>query len=183
MQIKRIWQSRPNQASTGSRVRTARGYAEGGDLAAAGGDVGQAGGAEAGEEAAEFSAEQIGREVHQHVAKLDGLDRRDVRENFPADGDAFLDDPNAAGRCGVDGIDGGDRAADGFVPIFFVGFPTESDPASSVFIAGFEHKVFAIFANELQQLDVFAVVRGAGIGNDASPRNVAANDFAFLVGK
>ena len=45
--------------------------AEGGDLAAAAGYVGEAGGAEAGEEAAEFSAEEVGGEVDEHVFEFD----------------------------------------------------------------------------------------------------------------
>ena len=73
--------------------------AEGGDLAAAAGDVGEAGGAEAGEEAGEFSAEEIGREIDEHVFEIDGgvgaTGLRDVWENFAADRDAFLHDPAA----------------------------------------------------------------------------------------
>ena len=45
----------------------ARSDAKGGDLAAAAGDVGEAGGAEAGEEAAEFALEEVGGEVYEHV--------------------------------------------------------------------------------------------------------------------
>ena len=50
--------------------------AERGDLAAAAGDVGEAGGAEAGEEAGELAAEEIGREIDEHVFEVDGANRR-----------------------------------------------------------------------------------------------------------
>src|SRR5712692_2605189 len=121
MQTKRIWQFGANQASL--RIScSARSYAEGGDLAAAGGYVGEAGGAEAGEEAAELASEEIGSEVDEHVAELDGFVGRDVRKNFAADGDALLHDPGGALFAR---LSGGDGAADGFVPIVFVGFPAE----------------------------------------------------------
>ena len=42
-------------------------------MAAAAGDVGEAGGAEAGEEAGEFSAEKVRREIDKHVFEIDGV--------------------------------------------------------------------------------------------------------------
>ena len=48
---------------------------EGGDLAAAAGDVGEAGGAEAGQAAGHFSAENIRREIDQHVSHPDAVRR------------------------------------------------------------------------------------------------------------
>src|ERR1700674_5313460 len=155
-------------------------YAEGGDLAAAGGYVGEAGGAEAGEEAAELAAEEIGSEVDEHVAELDGFVGRDVGKNFAADGDALLHNP---GGALFSGLGGGDGAGNGFVPIVFVGFPAERDAAAAVFIAGLEHEVFALFANEGQEFDVLTVMRGAHVFDDASPGNVAADDFAFVMGE
>src|SRR5712692_2208660 len=158
----------------------ARSYAEGGDLATAGGDVGEAGGAQAGEEAAEFAAEEIRGEVDEHVAEFDIFVRRDVREDFTADGDALLHDP---GVIVFAGPGGGDSALDGFVPVAFAGFPAECDARAAVFIAGLEHQAFAVCANERKEIDVLTVVRGAGVFDDAGPRNVAANELALLVRK
>src|SRR5882762_141741 len=156
----------------------AGGDAEGGDLAAAGSYVGEAGGAEAGEEAAEFAAEQIGGEVDEHVAGFDGFVGRDVGKNLAADGDALLHDP---GAVLLSGLGCGDSARYGFIPFVFVGFPAEGDATAAVFIAGLEHEVFTFFANEGQEFDVLAVMRGAHVFDDASPGNVAVDDFTFLM--
>src|SRR5882724_13189867 len=78
--------------------RTSRGDAERGHLTAATGHIGEAGGAKAREKAAKFSAEQVRREIHQHVAVIDFADIGDVRENLSADRDPFLDDPHAVFR-------------------------------------------------------------------------------------
>src|SRR5882762_7901536 len=142
----------------------AGGDAEGGDLAAAGGYVGEAGGAEAGEEAAEFAAKEIGGQVDEHVAGFDISVGRDVGKNFAADGDALLHDP---GATGFSGLGGGDGAGDGFIPIVLVGFPAKGDAAAAVFVAGLEDEVFALFANEREEIDVIAIVRSAGVFDDA----------------
>src|SRR4029077_9350332 len=128
-------------------------------LAAAGGYVGEAGGAETGEEAGGFAAEELGRDVDQHVAELDGLGGGDVGENFAADGDALLHNPSAGlfGRLGSGGVAAGDGAADGVIPIMFVGFPAEGYAGASIFIAGLEHEVFALFANEGEQVDMLTI--------------------------
>ena len=60
-------------------------YAEGGDLAAAAGDVGKAGGAEAREEAAQFSAEQVRSKIDEHVLEFHAAVLRNVGENLAAD--------------------------------------------------------------------------------------------------
>src|SRR5216684_7680512 len=163
----------------------ARSYAEGGDLATAGGNVGEAGGAEAGEEAAEFAAEEIGGEIDEHVAELDSFLRHDVGENLAANRDAFLHDPGAAlfSRFGGAGLGGRNGALDGFVPVVLAGFPAEGDAGAAVFIVGLEHQVLAVCANERKEIDVLTVVRGAGVFDDAGPRNVAANELALLVRK
>src|SRR5579863_10343304 len=107
--------------------------AEGGDLAAAAGDVGEAGGAEAREKSCELSAEKIRSEIDEHVFEIDGgvgaTGFCDVGENFPADGDAFLDDPAA---CVAACICGGQCFLDAGVPGFFVGFPSECDAGAPV---------------------------------------------------
>src|SRR5208282_6874459 len=90
---RRIW-SRAIREESGSRAAAlqilgwnrARADAEGGDLAAAAGDVGKACGAEAGEETAEFSAEEVGGEIDEHVAVVNFADISDVGKNFAADG-------------------------------------------------------------------------------------------------
>src|SRR6266852_532631 len=180
MQTKRIWQFRANQAPSPSGVPRAGLDTEGGDLAAAGGYVGEAGGAEAREEAAEFAAEQIRGEVHQHVAELDVFVGRDVGKNLAANGNALLHDPGAPLFAG---LGGGNGALNGFVPIVLVGFPSESDAGTAVFITGLEHEVFAVCANEGEKIDALAVVRGANIFNHAGPGNVEANDFTLLMRK
>src|SRR5512137_537072 len=86
---------RKSQHKLGPVLRSTRSDAEGGDLAAAAGDVGEAGGAQAREEAAKFAAEEIGSEIHQHVAEVDLSNLRDVGKNFAADGNPFLSDPHA----------------------------------------------------------------------------------------
>src|SRR6266852_2826758 len=90
-------------------------YTKGGDLAAAAGDVGEAGGAEAGEEAAQFSAEEIWSEIDEHVFELYAAGLRDVGKNLAADGDAFLHDPAAGISASVPGRDG---PFDRGVPVF-----------------------------------------------------------------
>src|SRR5712664_3896759 len=206
MQAKRIWQFGANQASrfsvvhrTGLDVKGqqrraparcwryaaaglegARSHAEGGDLAASGGYVGEAGGAESSEEAAEFAAKQVRGEIDEHVTELDGVVGCDIGKDFAANGDALLHDPAAGIFTGPNGRDG---ATDGLVPIVFVGFPAEGDAAAAVFIAGFEHEIRTVFANEIEQLDMLAVVSGAGIRDDAGPGNVAANEFALVMRK
>src|ERR1700677_1956811 len=135
--------------------------AERGDLAAAAGDVGEAGGAEAREEAGEATAEEIGREIDEHVFEVNGgigaAGFRDVGENFAADWDAFLNDPAA---CVATRGCGGECFFDRGVPGFFVGLPSESYAGAAVFVAGFEHEIVAFFADEREKLDrVAAVVR------------------------
>ena len=156
-------------------------YAEGGDLAAAAGDVGEAGGAEAGEEAGELSSEKIGREIDEHVFEVDGrifaAGLRDVGEDFAADGDAFLDDPAASIAAHVCS---GESFFDGGVPGFFVGFPAESYTGAAVLVAGLENKILALVANEGEKLDCVAVVMGARFGNDACPRNVTADELLLM---
>jgi hypothetical protein len=85
-----------------------------------------------------------------------------------------------AGRLGGTG---GDGAFDGFVPIVLAGFPAEGDAGAAIFVAGFEHEIRTIFAHEIEQLDVFAVMRGAGILDYTRPGDVVANDLAFAVRK
>src|SRR5260370_33776255 len=136
MQTKRIWQFGANQASL--RIScSARSYAEGGDLAAAGGYVGEPGGAEAGEEAAQFATEEIGSEVDEHVAEFKAFVRRDVGENFAADGDALLHDPCAAFFAGPVG---GDSVLGGRVPILLAAFPADGDACATVFIVGLQRQ-------------------------------------------
>src|ERR1700757_327834 len=93
--------------------------AESRDLPATAGDVGQAGGAEAGEEAADFAAEKIGGEIDEHVAIVDCAVGPHPRKNFAADGDALLHDPAA--------LRGGDSFFDNRVPFGFAGSPAERD--------------------------------------------------------
>src|ERR1700683_2141731 len=69
-------------------------YDEAGDLAAAGGDVGEARRTEAREAAGHFAAEDVGGEVDQHVPHLDAVFRLHGK-NFAADRDAFLHYPGA----------------------------------------------------------------------------------------
>src|SRR6266436_3246408 len=73
--------------------QASRGNAKRRDLSATAGYIGEAGGAEAREKTAEFSAEQVGSEIHQHVAVIHLADIRDVRKNFAPDRDALLNDP------------------------------------------------------------------------------------------
>src|SRR5438477_5291213 len=75
--------------------RDPRGNAKCRDLAAAADYIGEAGGTEAGEKAAELSAKQVRSEIHEHVAVIYSADIRDVRKDFAPDGDAFLNDPCA----------------------------------------------------------------------------------------
>src|SRR6266581_3393374 len=159
MQVKRIWQRAANQALVfvmcWSWTRCARRDAKRRDLAAAAGDIGKASGAEAGEEAAEFAAEQIRREIDEHVAEIDLPDVRDVRKQFAADGDAFLDDPDTICRS--------EGAFDGLIPSSFTGFPAEGDAGAAILVARFEYQVFAVLADEGEQLDGLAVMVGLDV--------------------
>src|SRR5260370_38882651 len=112
--------------------RTSGGDAKRRHLAAAGGDVGEAGGAKAREKPTKFSAEQVRRKVYQHVAVIYSARLRDVRENFAANGNAFLHEPRTI-LCGK-------RALDGFVPDRLARFPSERCPGAAVLIARLKHQ-------------------------------------------
>src|SRR6266850_3732246 len=79
--------------------RAAWGNSKRRDLAAAAGDIRQARGAETRQKTAQFSAEQIGRKIHQHVPVVHLADVRGERKNFAADRNAFLGDPHAIFGC------------------------------------------------------------------------------------
>src|SRR5229473_6606775 len=120
--------------------RALRGYTERGHLAAAACHVGEAGGTEAREEATDFSAEQVRRKIHQHVAVIDFADVRDIWKNFTADRDALLGDPHTVLRRKC--------ALDRHIPIGFAGFPAERHAGTSVFVAGFQDQVLAFLADK-----------------------------------
>src|SRR5260221_9026280 len=121
--------------------------AEGGDLAAAGGYVGEAGGAKAGEEAAEFAAKQIWSEVDQHVAELNGPVRRDEGKNFAANGDTLLHDPSAVSfrRLGGAGLTGGNWPGQRFTPTPLLRFPAARAARAALFLAWVYDPGFAVF--------------------------------------
>src|SRR5438552_3318141 len=79
--------------SSGTSVSAAEPHPEGGDLAAAGGDVGEARGAETCQKARYLAPENVGREIYEHVAKFQLVVRRDHWKEFAADGNALLDNP------------------------------------------------------------------------------------------
>src|SRR6267143_3177029 len=145
------------------------------NLAAAAGHIGEAGGAEAGEKATEFSAEQVWGEIHQHVAVIDFAGLSHVREDFAPDGDAFLGDPRAVLRR--------KSKLDRRVPGGFTGFPSESHAGAAIFIAGLKDHVFALFTNEGEQFDGLAVVRRLDVRDNSRPRNMRSNQFALAVGE
>src|SRR5690348_7355242 len=99
-----------------------------GNLAASAGDIGEARGTQAGEESAQFSAEEIGSKIHEHVAELDGAAVEYLREDFAADRNALLDDPAAALSCFSVA---GNGLLDGCIPITFAGFPTEGNAGAA----------------------------------------------------
>src|SRR6266581_9748502 len=179
MQVKRIWQRAANQALVfvmcWSWTRCARRDSKRRDLAAAAGDICKTSGAEAREEAAEFATEQIRCEIDEHVAEIDLPDIRDVRKQFAADGDALLNDPDA--------ICGGQGAFDGLIPSSFAGFPAEGDAGAAILVARFEYQVFALPADEGEQLDGLAVMVGLDVRDDTRPGDVSLNQFAFAVRK
>ena len=80
-----------------------RGDPEGWDLASARGYVGEAGGAQARQEAGKLAPKQIRSEIDEHVFKFDAARRRDPGEDFAADGYAFLHDPAAGVAASADG--------------------------------------------------------------------------------
>src|ERR1700740_1513578 len=114
-------------ASYGARTNTKRG-----NLAAAGGDVGEASGTEACQEATKFSAKQVRRGVDEHIAEFNMAVRSDVGENFAANGDALLNNPTALFWC----AGGRNGASDGGIPFGFAGFPPKSNPRTAVFVVG-----------------------------------------------
>src|SRR3989475_11283937 len=142
-------------------------------LAASAGYIGEAGGAKSGEKATQLSAEQIRREIHQHVAVIDLADVCDVRKNFAPDGDAFLNDPHAILRR--------ERALDGHVPVSFTGFPSEGYAGATIFIARFEDQVLALLTDKSEQVDALAVVRRPDVRDNACPGNMLPNQFALAV--
>src|SRR5207245_607186 len=87
------------------------------------------------------------------------------------------------GGLGRGGAGGGDGATDGLVPIAFVGFPAESYAGAAIFITGLEDEIFTLGADEGEEIDVLAVVRGAGVLDDAGPGNVAMNEIALAMGE
>src|SRR5713226_10515679 len=156
---------------TGSRA--SRRDAKRRHLAASAGYVGEAGGAKSGEKATQFSAEQIRREIHKHVAVIDLADVRDVGKNFSPDGNAFLDNPHAIPRR--------KRALDGHVPVGFTGFPAQGYAGAAIFIAGLEDQVFALLTDKSEQIDALAVVCRPDVRDNARPRNMLPNQFALAV--
>src|SRR6266851_5049917 len=118
------------------------------DLTATAGHIGEAGGAETGEKATKLSAEQVRGEIHQHVAVIDLADIRDIRKDFAADWDAFLDDPHAVLRR--------KRILDRRVPGGFAGFPAQGHARAAIFIAGLKDQVLAFFADKSEQFDGLA---------------------------
>src|SRR5229473_6259625 len=151
--------------------RTAWGNSKRWDLAAAAGDIREAGGAEARQKTAQLSAEQIGREVHQHVPVVHLADVRGERKNLAADRNTFLRDPHA--------ILGGQRALDGVVPRVFAGLPAKRHARTAILIARFQHQVFALLADKREQLHLLPVMRRLDVRDDTCPGNVILNEFAF----
>src|SRR2546430_13310063 len=109
------------------RSQASRGHSKRRHLPAAAGDIGESRRAEAREEAAKFSPEQVRRKVHQHVAVVHTTCPRDVGENLTANRNSFLNNPRAV-LCS-------ERALDGFVPARFAGFPSKGDAVHAVLIA------------------------------------------------
>jgi len=130
---------------------------------------------EAGEEAADLSAEKIRREVDQHVAIIDCAVGLHPRKNFAANGDALLNDPAA--------LRGGDGFFDDGVPLGLAGFPAERDAAPPVFVTGFQHQVLSLATDEIEEFDGHALMRSACVGHDTCPGNVIADEFTFVEGK
>src|SRR6266446_120480 len=151
--------------------RAAWGNSKRGHLAAAAGDIREAGGAEARQKAAQFSAEQVRREVHQHVPVVHLADVRGERKNLAADRNAFLRDPHAIFRR--------QRALDGAVPRVFTGLPAKRHARTAVLIARFQYQFFAVLANKREQLHLLPVMRRLDVRDDARPGNVILNEFAF----
>src|SRR5690348_8467252 len=158
------------QSSNGTRAD-----AEGGDLAAAASDVGEAGGAQTSQKAADSSAEKIGCEIDEHVAVINLADIGDIGKYFVADGNALLNDPGA--------IFCGEGAADGGIPVGFVCFPTESYAGAAVLVAWLEHKIFALLADEREKFDLLAIMGSLHVCHDARPRDMRANQIPFLMRK
>ena len=65
----------------------------------------------------------------------------------------------------------------------FVGFPAEGDAGAAVFVAGLEDEVFALFADEGEQVDRLVVVRGAARRRRRESTGRGADEFAFVVRK
>src|SRR5215467_4824701 len=116
--------------------------AEGRDLAAAAGDIGQTSSAQAREKARNLAAEKVGREVHQHVAIVHLAVRLHPREYFAADRNALLDDPAPFGLA--------DGPFDHSIPFGSAGFPAKGHPAAAVLVTGFEHQVGPLAADEIE---------------------------------
>ena len=108
---------------------------EGGHLPAARGDVGQSGRAEARQEAGDAPAEQVRREVDQHVALDDAVGLAD-REGLAADRDPLLGDPAALGLA--------QRPRDRRVPRALVGLPAERHAGAAVLVVRLEHEALAV---------------------------------------
>src|SRR5712664_39114 len=151
--------------------RAAWGNSKRGDLAAAAGDIRQAGGAETRQKAAQFSAEQIRRKVHQHVPVVHLADVGGERKDLAADRNAFLRDPHAIFRR--------QRALDGAVPRVFTGLPAKRHARTAVLIARFQYQVFALLADKREQLHLLPVMRRLDVRDDARPGNVIFDEFAF----
>src|SRR5262249_51211250 len=97
----------------------------------------------------------------------------DMREDFAANGDALLNDPGARRR--------GESTPDGGVPGGFVGLPAQGDAGASIFIAGLEHKVLALAADEREEVDRIAIVSRLHVRDHARPWDVCADDFTLIV--
>ena len=102
-------------------------------------------------------AEDVRREVHQHVAHLDSV-RRSVhhREHFAADGNAALRDP-CPRRVGQ-------GLRDGPVPRRFVRLPPENHAGPAVFVVRLDHVIVASPAQVVEQRPPRAVDIGRAVG-------------------
>src|SRR5271157_1256639 len=95
----------------------------------------------------QLSAEQIRREIHEHVPECHLAARTDVRKHVPADRDALLHDP-ASMRLSL--LPTGQSFINGALPMFRVRFPSQRHPHSSVLITGLQHQVLPAFPYVLQ---------------------------------
>src|SRR5689334_1626001 len=123
--------------------------AEGRDLPAAAGDIGQAAGAQPGQKPGKFATEHVWCEFYQHVVEFHLSVRINVGELSAPHRNFFLHNPAALRRR----FSAGNGLLDRVLPLASVRLPSKRHACAAVFVAGFQHQVVLVLPDVVEQDD------------------------------